>query len=110
MEILLNGSGGTAGFDRSHDAQLRGADMPGVGRTPCRPVAAEDVGHLQVWPGHGGSGRQWTCQSQMLERALDLSDRVEGHPRIPRGRGDMAMTEQILDYANVDTAFQQMSG
>src|SRR6516165_6566400 len=34
-------------LDRRHDLQLAEADMAGIGRTPCRPVVAEDIRDLQ---------------------------------------------------------------
>jgi hypothetical protein len=27
--------------------------VAGIGRTPCRPVVAEDIRDLQRWTGHG---------------------------------------------------------
>src|SRR6266446_5662519 len=39
-------------LDRRHDLQLAEAHMAGVGLTPCRPVAAEDIRDLQRWTGH----------------------------------------------------------
>jgi hypothetical protein len=47
-------------LDRRHDLQLAEANMAGIGRTPCRPVAAEDIRDLQGRTGHdrGQLGRR----------------------------------------------------
>ncbi len=42
-----------AALDRSHHLHLVEADVPGVGTTPRRTVAAEDVRDLEGWAGHG---------------------------------------------------------
>ena len=36
----------SAALDRRHDFQLAEAHVTGVGRTPSRPAATEDVRHL----------------------------------------------------------------
>jgi hypothetical protein len=40
----------SAALDRRHDLQLAEAHVTGVGRTPSRPAAAEDVRHLDRRP------------------------------------------------------------
>jgi len=40
----------SAALDRRHDLELAEAHMAGMGRTPRRPAAAEDVRHLDRWP------------------------------------------------------------
>jgi hypothetical protein len=40
----------SAALDRRHDLQLAEAHMAGMGRTPNRPAAAEDVRHLDRRP------------------------------------------------------------
>ena len=40
----------SAALDRRHDFQLAEAHVTGVGRTPRRPAAAEDVRHLDRRP------------------------------------------------------------
>jgi len=40
----------SAALDRRHDLELTEAHMAGVGHTPSRPAAAEDVRHLDRWP------------------------------------------------------------
>jgi hypothetical protein len=37
-------------LDRRHDLELAEAHMAGMGRTPSRSAAAEDVRHLDRWP------------------------------------------------------------
>src|SRR4029078_11721517 len=46
--------------------------------------------------------------AKQLERSLDLPDRIECHPGIPCGRGYLAVTEQVLDHADVHALLQQM--
>ena len=41
-----------AALDRGHHFQLVEADVTGIGITPRRPVAAEDIRDLKRWPGH----------------------------------------------------------
>ena len=41
----------SAAFDRRHGLELAEAHMAGMGRTPSRPAMAEDVRHLDRWPG-----------------------------------------------------------
>jgi len=41
---------GSAALDRRHDLELAEAHMAGMGRTPSRSAAAEDVRHLDHWP------------------------------------------------------------
>jgi hypothetical protein len=41
-----------AALDGRHYLQLVEADVPGVGRTPRRPVVAEDIRDLQPWTQH----------------------------------------------------------
>jgi len=40
----------SAALDRRHDLELAEAHMAGMGRTPGRPAAAEDIRHLDRWP------------------------------------------------------------
>ena len=39
----------SAALDRRHDLELAEAYMAGMGRTPSRSMAAEDVRHLDRW-------------------------------------------------------------
>src|SRR5438477_2021171 len=43
---------GTAALDGRHHLQLVEADVPGVGRPPCRAMVAEDIRDLQLRTGH----------------------------------------------------------
>src|SRR5882762_2495054 len=38
-------------LDRRHHLELAEADMAGIGLTPCRSMAAEDIRNLQRWTG-----------------------------------------------------------
>ena len=40
----------SAALDRRHDLELAEAHMAGMGRTPSRSAAAEDVRRLDRWP------------------------------------------------------------
>src|ERR1700688_5142821 len=75
-----------AALDRRHHLELAEAHMAGIGLTPCRSMAAENIRDLQPWTRHalcasGGRfvlgfvllGRQ---RRQAVERAHDLADRV----------------------------------
>jgi hypothetical protein len=69
----------SAALDRRHDLQLAEADVPGVGLTPRRAVAAEDIRHLDRRPRHGGStsvGRRLHHCKQSVERAGDLAENL----------------------------------
>src|SRR5262245_9070729 len=44
---------GAAVLDRRHHLELAETDMAGIGLTPCRSLAAENIRDLQRWAGHG---------------------------------------------------------
>jgi hypothetical protein len=97
-------------LDRSHDTALTEAHVTGIGHAPGLAVAAEDVRRLQLRLGHVSAVRpkvQRRCSG--VQADLYLSDRVEGDPRIPRRRCDMAVAKQVLDHADVDALFQKVS-
>ena len=48
-------SRGTAALDGRHDLQLRKAHMSGIGDTPGRTVAAEDIRQLDRWTRQGSA-------------------------------------------------------
>ena len=98
---------GAANLDRGHDAPLGEAQMRLVGGAPSGAVAAEDICHFELWTRHcRASVRRCRCQVQLVERALDLPDEVDGNAGIARGRLDVPMSEQVLDDANVDALFK----
>jgi hypothetical protein len=45
-----------AALDGRHHLHLVEADVTGIGRTPRRPVVAEDIRDLQRWTGHSRGG------------------------------------------------------
>src|ERR1700681_1941614 len=49
-------SRGAAALDGAHHLQLVEADVTAVGRTPSRPVGADNIRELQRWPAHGSGG------------------------------------------------------
>ena len=65
--------GRAATLDGRHHLELVETDVAGMGRTPCRPVVAEDIRDLQRWTGH--SRRQ--LHRWLLLRALPF-----GVPRL----------------------------
>ena len=104
-----------AALDRRHDLQLAEADVTGVGSTPRRSVAAEDIRDLQRRAGHASpaSGRRLALlqlRGDVIERADDLADRFGGNPCVERRRVKLGVTEQNLDHADVDVLLEQMRG
>ena len=93
-----------ATLDRTHHTQLVKADMPGISRTPRRPVIAEDVRDLQRWTAHGfgvlpgrlapGLPARAAASAQIIERALHGRDHAGRHPRVARGGLQLVVTEQ----------------
>jgi hypothetical protein len=87
-------------LDRRHHLELAEADMAGIGLTPCRSMAAENIRDLQLW----------TCQArralggrlafldmqrrEAIERAHDLADGIGGNTGIRRRRFQLGVTEQ----------------
>src|SRR5216683_1565579 len=82
--------------ERLSKGELAEADMAGIGLTPCRSMAAEDIRNLQRWT---GQGRGPLCRRrvfpalgllarlrQQVERALDTCDHAGGDARIARRR------------------------
>ena len=82
-----------AALDRRHHLQLVEADVTGIGRTPRRPVVAEDIRDLQLRTGHcrGRLRRRLIflavlpsfpgpllCARQVVKRALDGGDHAGG--------------------------------
>ena len=106
---------GAAALDRRHHLQLVEADMAGVGLTPGRSMAAENIRDLQNRARHarralGGWLGALELQRDMLQRAHDLTDRLGGDPRIERRVLQFGVTEQHLDHPNVGIVLEQMGG
>ena len=86
--------------------------MAGMGSAPRGPVAAEDIRDLERRAGQqrralGG----WRHRhDEMLERAGDLAERLEGDAGIERGGVELLVPEQHLDDADVDLLLEQMRG
>ena len=101
--------------------------MAGIGFTPRRSMAAEDIRDLQRRARHarralGGRlvlglffglvllvllGHQ---RSETIQRAYDLADRVGGDVRVERRRVKLGVTEQDLNHSDIVLLFQQMGG
>jgi hypothetical protein len=95
--------------------------MAGVGLTPSLAMAAEDIRDLQGETSHekrasggrfrfGGASRRdlGQVQTEPLQRARHVADRVDGDARIERGRFELGVSEQNLDDPDIDVLFQQM--
>jgi hypothetical protein len=52
-----------AALDRRHHLELAEADVAGIGLTPCRSMAAENIRDLQRRAGHGG---RLLCRRRVL--------------------------------------------
>ena len=96
--------------------------MAGVGLTPSLAMAAEDIRDLQGETSHekrasggrfrlGGASRRDLGQVQIepLQRAGDVTDRVDGDAGIERRRLQFGVAEQDLDDPDIDVLFEQMS-
>ena len=92
-------------LDRRHHLELLKADMAGIGLTPCRSMAAEDIRDLQRRTGHrrGRLRRRLVVlayiellarvllgllarQRQQVEGALDARDHAGGDAGVARRR------------------------
>src|SRR5438477_2870506 len=58
----------------------------------------------------GASGRRSLVDVQKVERALNLPDGIERHPRVPGGCRDMPVAQQILHHPDIDALLHQMGG
>ena len=114
-----------AALDRRHHLQLVEADVTGIGRTPRRPMVAEDIRDLQLWMGHcrGRLRRRLIflavlpsfagpllCARQVVKRALDGGDHAGGDVGIARRGFWFRVTQQRLDSSDMGLAFEQMGG
>ena len=73
--------------------------MTGIGTTPSRSMAAENVRNLQNWTGHqrrasGGRLVLVGLQIETFQRAHDCPDGVGGDARVERRALDLGMTKQ----------------
>jgi hypothetical protein len=71
--------------------------MAGMGLTPSRAMAAEDIRNLQNWARHkcrasAGWPDLLELEREMLQRAHDLADRLGGDAGIERGRVKLGMS------------------
>ena len=74
------------------------------------PRLAEDVRNLQRGTGQvrrNLRGR-FHCRDELFERAGDLAKRLEGDTRVKRGRIELLVAEQHLDYADVGLLLEQV--
>src|SRR5919201_7100628 len=84
--------------------------MAGMGAAPSRPVVAEDIRDLQRWTGQACRALRGRLprRGEMLERAGDFAERLEGDARVERGGVKLLVPEQHLDDADVDLLLEQM--
>src|SRR6266700_5786964 len=76
------------------------------------PVAADNVRHFKLWPGHSRSALPLRGAGawQQIERADCRADGGRRQLQVAGGGGQTAMAEQELDGAQIDARFEQMSG
>ena len=72
--------GSATNLDCRHDASLGQVQVTGVGGAPRLTMAAENIGHLELRPGHVGlaSDRSRRLNVGEFEWALNLSDHFDG--------------------------------
>ena len=103
---------GAATLDRRHHLELVEAHMAGIGLTPRRSMAAEDIRNLQRRARHArrALGRRFGLlqQGYALQRADHLTDRLGGDPRVEGRVLELGVTEQYLDHPNVGVLLEQM--
>ena len=72
--------------------------MAGMGLTPSRTMAAEDIRNLQNRARHARVSAGWPdlleLERDRLQWAHDLADRLGRDAGIERGRVELGMTEQ----------------
>ena len=100
-----------AALDRRHHLPLVEAHMAGIGLSPCRTMAAEDIRDLQRRTRHARCVSGWRrgCLKdfdEMIERANHLADRFGRNARVERRSVELGVTEQNLDHADIDTLLQ----
>jgi hypothetical protein len=94
---------GAASLDRRHHLELGQADMAGMCRAPRWPMNSKDVGDLvTVAAGLAARVLAFHQQPEMLERARYCTDRLGGDTGVERGRIQLGVPEQNLDYADID--------
>ncbi|HZL55929.1 MAG TPA: hypothetical protein VFC21_02540 [Bryobacteraceae bacterium] len=115
--------GGTARFDVVHQPELM--ERQSVLLAVSRAVEAEDAGHLEGGPGHGGywpsagfgsvffrAGRRVLSGGFFRARSsgLAMADRVRGVTAVIAGGGvDAAVAQQHLNGAGIGSVLQQVS-
>ena len=104
--------------------------MTGVGRTPRRPVVAEDIRDLQLRTEHCGGGYAGGCSGwssrcsfaglwlrlfallawlrQRVEWTLNLGDHAGGDAGIARRCIELLVPQQRLDDSDIDAALKKM--
>jgi hypothetical protein len=108
-------SGRAAALDGRHDLQLAEAHVTGVGVAPFRSVAAEDIRHLERRAGQKRPRVTRPASSpyprgEMLERARNLAQRLEGDAGVERRGIEFLVPEQRLDHANIGLLLEQVRG
>src|SRR5439155_24137510 len=87
--------GGAALLDRRHDLELGQAQMPCMGGTVSRACGTEDIGNLERGAQATSAARVLALhqQRQTLKRTGHRTDRLGRHPRVARGRIELAVPE-----------------
>ena len=104
---------GAAGLDGRHHLQLCEADVTCMLRTPVGAMTMEDVGEVERRT-HGRFSRSDSClPSAMRVSRADLSPPGSflcscRNAGIERGRVQLRMSKQHLDYPDINILFQEM--
>ena len=101
---------GAARLDGGHDAALGLREPAALRRAERIAVAAENIRHLQDGAHAPGSVWRDDLNREPIKRAGCARDEIRRNLSVARRRSQIAMSEQSLDDANIDPAFQQMSG
>jgi len=102
---------GAAALDRAHHLELLEAHMAGIGLTPRRTMAAEDIRDLQRRARHarrasGGRLVPGDLADQPIERAHYVADDLGRNLGVARSGVQFDVAEQRLNHANVDALLQ----
>ena len=87
--------------------------MTRIGGAPRRTMVADDIRDFQTWPCQRGLWRAFLTLftfglAKVVQRALHCRDHAGSNAGIACSRGQLGVSEQSLDHADIHPAFQQM--
>lgn len=101
-----------AAFDSVHHLELVKADVACICRAIRSTMGAEDIRNLQQWRRQSGLRGPGTFSAlssvQIVQRAVHGCDHARGNARITRCGRELGVSQQRLNDADVDAAFQKM--